>query len=190
MEAIINSDSAILLWIQEHLRAAWTTPAVTFITHLGDHGLFWIAVTLALLAFRRTRRIGLVCAVSMLIGLTVTNLALKNWVARPRPYDVIENLECLVGIQKDPSFPSGHTTNSLACACVIFRMAPRKYGAPALALAVLIALSRLYVGVHYPTDIIGGAVIGVGGALIALRLYRRYGDRLPSRLFGGMDAED
>ena len=170
MDAILTFDGSILLWIQEHLRAGFATPAVMFLTRLGDHGMLWIAMALVLMAFRRTRRIGLTCAISMAIGLVLTNLVIKNWVARVRPYEVVQGLECLVGAQKDFSFPSGHTTNGLACAWVIFRLAPKKYGAPALALAIVIALTRLYVGVHYPTDILGGAVIGLACAMIALRL--------------------
>ena len=86
MNAIFQIDAAILLWIQEYLRVGFLTPVITFITHLGDSGIFWIALTLILLAFKRTRRIGLACAVSMIIGLVVTNLILKNWIARIRPY--------------------------------------------------------------------------------------------------------
>ena len=106
----------------------------------------------------------------MLIGLIVTNVILKNWVARIRPYELIQGLECIVGKEHDFSFPSGHTTNSLACAWVLFRKAPRKMGVPALVLAILIALSRLYVGIHYPTDVLGGAVIGIGSACLSLAL--------------------
>lgn len=184
MDAIFNVDASILLWIQDALRAPFATPVVSFITHLGDHGIFWVALTLALLAFRRTRRIGLVCFVSMAIGWVITNLVIKNWVARVRPYELIEGLECLVGTQKDFSFPSGHTTNALACAWVLLRMAPKKYGVPAMVLAVLIALSRLYVGVHYPTDVLGGAVIGIASAIVALAMYRRFGAKLPEKWFG------
>jgi undecaprenyl-diphosphatase len=140
------------------------------ITHLGDKGILWILLSLVLLFMYRTRRLGVVCAASMVLGLIVTNIILKNWVARPRPYEVIEGLECIVRKAHDWSFPSGHTTNSLACAWVIFRRAPKKWGVPALILAILISLSRLYVGIHYPTDVLGGAVIGIGSACLSLAL--------------------
>lgn len=167
MNAIFQIDAAILLWIQEYLRVGFLTPVITFITHLGDSGIFWIALTLILLAFKRTRRIGLTCAVSMIIGLVVTNLILKNWVARIRPYEMIEGLHLLIERQKDFSFPSGHATNSFAAAWVIFCMAPRKYGVPALILACLIAFSRLYVGVHYPTDVLAGTLIGIAAGSVS-----------------------
>lgn len=179
MDAIFQFDSAILLWIQDSVRNGFLTPVMNAITHLGDKGILWIAITLALLAFRKTRRIGVFCAASMAIGLLVTNLVIKNWVARVRPYELIEGLECLVGKQKDFSFPSGHTTNSLACAVVLYKLTPKKYGVPALVMAILIALSRLYVGVHYPTDVLGGAVIGIGSAALSLWLVPRMEKRFP-----------
>ena len=170
MQAMLDLDGSILLWIQAHVRAEALNPVVTFVTHLGDSGWFWIVVALALFAFRRTRRVGLACMIAMLFGLLATDLFLKNWVARVRPYEVVEGLERIIGVQKDFSFPSGHTTNGIACAWVIFRRAPKRYGAPALALAILIALTRLYVGVHYPSDVLGGVVVGLTGAAVALRL--------------------
>ena len=84
-------------------------------------------------------------------GALITNVCLKNLVARPRPMSV-EGLVPLIGKPTDYSFPSGHTCASFACALVLYRILPKKYGVPAVILASLIAFSRLYVGVHYPTD--------------------------------------
>ena len=188
MEAIFNFDSSILLWIQDHLRADIVTPIMKVITHMGDKGAFWILVTLALLIYpnRRGRRLGAFCALAMVTGLLVTNLIIKNWVARIRPYELIQGLECIVARADDFSFPSGHTTNSLACAWVLFRKAPKKWGVPALVLAILISLSRLYVGIHYPTDVLGGAVIGIGSACFSLWLLPKIERRFPAikRLYG------
>ena len=167
---IFKFDSSILLWIQDNVRSDFLTPIMKVITHLGDKGILWILVTLALLWYYKTRKLGVRCMVSMVIGLVITNLILKNWVARVRPYELIEGLQLMVEKQHDFSFPSGHTTNSLACAWVIFRRAPKKWGVPALILAILISLSRLYVGIHYPTDVLGGAVIGIGSACLSLAL--------------------
>ena len=180
MDAIFQFDSSILLWIQDSLRAGFLTPVMKIITHLGDKGIFWILLTLALLILRKTRPLGVVCAVSMVIGLIVTNLIIKNWVARIRPYELIQGLECIVGKADDFSFPSGHTTNSLACAWVLFRRAPRKWGVAALVLAILISLSRLYVGIHYPTDVLGGAVIGICSACLALWLVPKLEKKFPA----------
>ncbi|MCR4896590.1 MAG: phosphatase PAP2 family protein [Lachnospiraceae bacterium] len=168
-------DSAILLWIQETLRAPILNPVMIFITHLGDHGAVWLALTVLLLALPRTRKMGIACFLSLLLMGTTCDLILKNVVARIRPYEVIEGLECLVGPQVDYSFPSGHTASSFACAYVILRMATKKAAAvPALVLAALIAFSRLYVGVHYPTDVLAGMVwgvlCGIAGCRIVLSL--------------------
>ena len=170
---LMEIESAILLWIQNNLRCAFLTPVMRGITTLGNGGMFWIALTVLLLIFRRTRRIGVCCAASMLLTLLVVNLCIKPLAARTRPYELIQGLEILVSRPHDFSFPSGHSAKSLTCAWAIFRLAPRKYGVPALVLAVLIALSRLYVGVHYPTDVLAGAAIGILLSEIALRALRR-----------------
>ena len=193
MEAILQFDSSILLWIQDHVRGGILTPIMQGITHLGDKGAFWILLTLALLIYpnRKTRRLGVFCGCAMVIGLVVTNLIIKNWVARVRPYDLMdplnpavrhplfERLSLIVGAEHDWSFPSGHTTNSLACAWVLFRKAPKKWGVAALVLAILIALSRLYVGIHYPTDVLGGVVIGICSACLSMWLVPKVEKKLP-----------
>ena len=170
---LMEIESAILLWIQNNLRCGILTPVMRVITTLGNGGAFWIVLTLLLLVFKRTRRMGVYCAASMLLTLLVVNLCIKPLAARTRPYELIEGLQILVSRPHDYSFPSGHSANSLTCAWTIFRLAPKKYGVPALVLAVLIALSRLYVGVHYPTDVLAGAAIGVLLSEVALRALRR-----------------
>ena len=166
-------ESSLLLWIQNHMRNAVLDPVMTTITQFGDGGIFWIMMAILMLCIRNIRRTGLACALSMIIGLVVTNLILKNLVARVRPYDLIEGLTVLVSKPHDWSFPSGHTTNALAAAWVMFTQLPRKYGVPALILALLIAFSRMYVGVHYPTDVLGGIVVGCGAAWCAYRVVKK-----------------
>ena len=132
MTPIFNFDASILLWLQNNVRHPILDPVMIFITHLGDKGLFWIALTLLMLCFRKTRRAGVTSAISMTIGLIVVNVILKNWVARIRPYELIEELELIIERQHDFSFPSGHATNALACAWVMFRLLDKKAGIPAL----------------------------------------------------------
>lgn len=179
MNAIFNFDASILLWIQAHIRGGILDPIMIFITHLGDAGILWIAVTLILLIRQRTRRVGVTSAISMLIGLIVANLILKNWIARIRPYVLIEGLQLMIERQPDFSFPSGHATNSLACAWVMFRGMKRRYGVPALILALVICFSRLYVGVHYPTDVLAGICIGIAAAEAARVIVRALRRRFP-----------
>lgn len=179
-EAIFSFDRSILLWIQDSIRVAALNPVVSFITHLGNAGILWIALTLLMLCLQKTRRTGVTCAISMIIGLIVANLILKNWIARIRPYVTIEELELLIEQQKDWSFPSGHATNSFACGWVMFRTMKKRYGVPALIMAILITLSRIYVGVHYPTDIMAGTVIGICSAESAIAIVKILRGRFPA----------
>lgn len=180
LSALTRLEGDILIWIQQNLRGAMDVP-VRFITMLGDHGQFWIALTLVLLLFRKTRRAALVSALSMVLTLLVVNLALKPLAARVRPYEVIEGLHCIVARESEFSFPSGHSANSLACAWVLFRLCDKKIGVPALVLAIMISLSRLYVGVHYPSDVLAGIAAGTLLAEAAIYLARRIEPRLRRR---------
>lgn len=170
MQALALFERDILLWIQTNLRFTPLTPVMRFVSLLGDNGIFWIALTVLLLLFKRTRRVGLYCAASILVTFLVVNLAIKPLVARTRPYDLFPEIQLLAHAERDFSFPSGHSANSFAAAWILFRMSPKKYGVPALMLAALIALSRLYVCVHYPTDVLAGTAIAIALAELTLRL--------------------
>ena len=177
MEWFFNLDGNILLYIQEYLRSDFMTPIWKFITFLGDAGWFWIALTVILLIPKKTRKVGIASALALAIGVLFTNIALKNIVARTRPYEVVEGLTLLVGKAHDYSFPSGHSCASFASAFAIFKLAPKKYGIPAIVLASLIAFSRLYVGIHYPTDVIAGILIGIISALFSVYVLKKIEDK-------------
>ena len=166
-------EAQILLWIQENLRADWLTPIVKGITFLGNTGWIWIACTLLLLCMPKTRRTGLCTALSLILDLLFVNVLAKNLFARTRPYEVIEGLTNIIEKQSDFSFPSGHTAASFAFATAFCLCMPKRYSVPVWILALLISLSRLYVGVHYPTDILGGAVIGAFCGLLAVWIVRK-----------------
>ena len=161
-------EANILLWIQENLRADWLNPFMIGITYLGNAGLFWIALSVLLLCLPKQRKLGLTCGASLIFDLLSVNLFIKKVAARTRPYEVIEGLERIIGQQSDYSFPSGHTAASFAVATVLLMRAPKKLSVPMFVLACLISLSRLYVGVHYPTDVLGGAVIGALCGILAV----------------------
>ncbi len=167
-------DGQLLLLIQNHLRSEALTPIVVFITNLGNAGMIWIILSVILLFPRKTRRAGLLSLLALLGSLCVTNLVLKNYVARVRPYEVVQGLQCLIPAQRDWSFPSGHASASFASAVSIYKSSPRWLGVPAMILAFAISLSRLYVGVHYPSDVLVGMVIGT---LIALILFWIFGEK-------------
>lgn len=174
---LLNLDGNILLFIQDNIRNPILTPIFLVITTLGNGGMIWILLTLLMLCIPKTRKVGYMAALAMIGSLLINNVLLKNLVARTRPYEVIEGLICLVRQPRDYSFPSGHTTTAFAAAWVMFRRLPKRFGVPALVLAILIALSRLYVGVHYPSDVLFGVIDGIaiscGAEAIVERLGRR-----------------
>lgn len=169
MDWFFALDGNILLWIQENVRTESMHGFWRFITSLGDDGLFWIACGILMLFFKKTRKAGLAGLLSMALNFLMTNVTIKNLVARPRPYTVLTDLEILIEQPGEFSFPSGHTSSSFAFAFAVYLLLPPKYGVPALVLAALISLSRLYVGVHYPTDVLGGLIVGCVCALIIAR---------------------
>lgn len=181
MSFIQNIDTKILLFIQDHLRVESLNGFWKGITHLGDGGTFWIVLTVLMIVFGlllqkriptflTIRKAGVASALSMMIGALLTNVWLKNWVARIRPYDAVSEIVPLIGKQVDYSFPSGHTCASFASALILYRILPKPYGIPAIILATLIAFSRMYVGVHYPTDILGGFLVALVSSSVAYYL--------------------
>ncbi len=174
-------DDRILMFVQEQVRITILNPLVIFISHLGDAGLFWIAFALLLALIPKTRKYGVLALSSLLFCFLINNVALKNLVARPRPYTRLPDLVMLMKCPSDYSFPSGHSCASFAVASsLLWTMDKRwnKLRIPAVVLAALIALSRIYVGVHYPTDVLVGTLIGIFGSLLICRLLDKPYDRL------------
>lgn len=166
LQYFMNVDQNILLWLQDCMRSDLLNHVFIAITSLGNGGAVWIILSLGLLIPKKTRPVGVMALAALACSAVVNNLLLKNLVARTRPYEVIDGLTSLIGIQSDYSFPSGHTASSFACAVVLFLGLPKRYGIWAVVLACLIAFSRLYVGVHFPTDVLGGILSGVGIAIL------------------------
>ena len=177
MQFIQQLDLSILLFIQEHLRFAWMNGFWEFITHFGDGGIFWIVLTLALMIPKRTRKAGIVAACSLLLGFLITNVTLKPLVDRVRPYNYSDVIIPLGRIPVESSFPSGHTCASFACALIYVRMLPKKCGISLLVLAVLISLSRLYLCVHFPTDVLGGFLVALFSSMLVYGCYQQMEQR-------------
>ena len=173
MEWIMDMDSRILLFFQDVVRDPVLTPVFTVITTLGNGAVIWILISLCLLLSKKTQKTAFMCAVAMLVSLLVNNLALKNIVGRIRPYEMVQGLIPLIGRPGDYSFPSGHSASSFAAAGVMVRRLPRWAGIPLFLLAVMISLLRLYVGVHYPTDVLAGVAIGLGLSYLAEWIWKR-----------------
>jgi len=167
MEAFTNFELGILDWIQSHMQCAFFDWFFPLITKLGDAGIFWIALAVVLMIFPRTRKTGAMMGLALVFGLIICNLTLKPLVARIRPYDVNTAVSLLVERMHDFSFPSGHTVASFEGAGVLM-IRDKRFGIPALILAILIAFSRLYLYVHFPSDVLVGIILGLLFAFLAV----------------------
>ena len=146
---------------------------LAFITSLGIAGISWFVLAVVLLILPKTRKTGIIVAAALLMDLILCNLILKNLVARVRPYDVNTAIAILIKKPLDFSFPSGHTAASFAAMTALFLAKMKKAWIAALVLAVLIAFSRLYFYVHYPTDVLGGAVVGILSGIIGYTIVEK-----------------
>ena len=160
----------ILYAIQKTVGCSVMDYLMTAVSALGNAGFLWIVVDLVMLISKKYRRTGVLLAVGLILGLIFGNVILKNVIARPRPCWIEKNYELLIAVPKDFSFPSGHTMASFISAFVLMGES-RKLGFAALAVAVVMAFSRMYLFVHFPTDIIGGIAVAfliVAGMKIVL----------------------
>lgn len=171
---ITQIDLHILYYVQDNLRNEVLNGVVKAFTSLGNYGLIWILFTLALLIYSDTRKVGIMCAVALILDLIVCNGILKNVIARTRPYDAFENIRCIVPPQPDYSFPSGHTASSFAAVVpAIVNKNTRKIGIAALIVAILMAVSRIYVCVHYPSDVVGGLIVGLLCGIASCKIFEK-----------------
>lgn len=179
LQWLLAADGGILLWLQETVRCTVLDGVLCAYTHLGDVGLLWIALSAAMLCFRPTRRAGGLALCAMLLGMLCTNVVLKHVVGRARPWLTVEGLIPLVAEGDPNSFPSGHSCAAFAAAGVWVRTLPRRWmGAAGLVAAGLMAFSRLYVGVHFPSDVLVGVCVGLMCSLLVLLGWKRLADRL------------
>ena len=171
-----------MLWIQENLRGL-LDPVVEGYTTLGNTGLMWIVLSLAMLCWKPTRKAGVAALAAMVLGLLCTNVVLKHLVARPRPWLDVAGLVPLIQEPDPNSFPPGHTCAAFAAASAWWRTLPRRWMRwTGLGLAGCMGLSRLYVGVHYPSDVIAGALVGLFCGWAAWKLLQLWEERRGSRL--------
>ena len=144
------------------------------ITRLGDAGIFWILLCIVLLIVPKTRKSGIILMAALLVDLVVCNGILKPLLHRIRPFDVKTGIELLVKRPTDYSFPSGHTAASFASVMALYLAGEKKIWIPSLVLAVLISFSRLYLYVHYPTDVLGGMVVGLAAGVLGYWLVKKF----------------
>ncbi len=172
---------AIDFWILDGIRNLFSCPFLDFlmpkISLLGEIGFLWLVSAAFLLCTKRYRKEGFYVLLSLLAGLLICNLSLKPLVARARPCWLNPAAELIVSVPHDFSFPSGHATSSFAAAASIY-YANHKFGAVAFIVAAVMAFSRLYLYVHFPSDILAGALIGFACGYFVPRLaekgYQRF----------------
>ncbi len=174
METILRVDNMILDFIQAHIRNPILDTIMPIITSLGNGSILWIAIGIFLIANKNYRKYGYMIIISLCLCLIIGNLGLKPLVARARPFNANNALDLLlISPPKDFSFPSGHTMTSFAAATVIFYM-NKKFGVLAIILSILIAFSRLYLYVHYPSDVFVGMLSGIIIGFISIKMYCFY----------------
>ena len=144
-----------------------------FISSLGDSGWFWLAIGVVCLIFKKSRKMGWQVLLSMLGTFIIGNLIIKNIVARPRPCDIDTAVTLLLSRPHGHSFPSGHSINSMVAAVALF-LNNKKIGIPAIIIATLIGFTRMYLFVHFPTDVIVGFVIAILVAIGVDWAFRQY----------------
>lgn len=183
--AIQSFDAFALLFIQAHLRTPFLNTVMVFSSELGNSGFIWILLGFILLIPKQTRRGAFLSLLCLLAAAVVNDLVLKLLAARPRPYATVRDLTILVAPLNSYSFPSGHASAGFAMALCL-TLAFGKKGACAYLPAALIAFSRCYVGVHYPSDVLAGALVGT---LTAYFFYRLLDRRLKMDFLSGKKAE-
>jgi len=181
LDWIVSTDINIIRFFIDNLKNPVLDVIMHIITLFGEKGAFWIVCSLICLAFPRTRKMGLTIGLALIFGVVIGNGILKNVVMRPRPYtlDQFADIFKATGFPElsDWSFPSGHSLASFEAAVSIM-FYHKKWGIAALVLAFCVAISRIYLIVHFPTDVLCGAILGTVFAVTAYfvvkALYKRF----------------
>lgn len=164
-------DLPILLWLQEHFNGDLINSFWNVITFFGSRGWFWIALAVLLVIIPRTRYMGIPAVISFVITGGINSVILKNLIGRIRPFNYSDLIIPAVGELPDSSsFPSGHTATSFAVALILLR-ADKRIGIPAVIFASLIAVSRMFLRVHYPSDVIAGFLLAFAVSTIVWILW-------------------
>lgn len=182
MEAIQAFDFSVLDWIQQYLRCSFLDFFTVFLSYITTSGIIWIVAGIVLLFFRKTRTAGIILLASLALAFLTGDVLLKHIVSRPRPFEVNTAFKLLIKPPTGSSFPSTHSSLAAAATTVLL-VKKRVLGFVALALAVCIAFSRLYLYVHFPTDVLCGLLLGVICATVMLLIARavKLEDRISKR---------
>ena len=180
MDALNQFEIGILDFIRDTFSCKFLDYFFVGITRLSDKGIFWIILAIVLLCFKKTRKTGICLGAVLLIGEILGNQILKKIFERPRPYTVNPSVELVIEKLSSFSFPSGHSRCAVECAIAIYAN-NKKWGIAAIVLAVLTCLSRIYLYVHYPTDVLAGAALGIIDGLLAIFIIKKVGEYFAKR---------
>ena len=177
IETLTQIDGNLLIGIQHSLNADWLTAIMKAFTFLGEYGWTSILICLIMIAFKKTRKLGILCAATIALTFICCSGIIKPLVDRARPWEVFDGIVPLIPDPGDSSFPSGHSANAAAFA-FSFWLNTRKPGVVhslhkwsylAIVCALLIAFSRMYLGMHFPSDVLVGILVAIlSGQIIYL----------------------
>ncbi len=180
MDALNQFETGILDFIQSTFSCKFLDYFFIAVTSLSNKGIFWIILAVVLLCFKKTRKTGICLGTVLIIGEILGNQILKNLFERPRPYTVNPDANVIIEKLSSFSFPSGHSRCAVECAVVIFAN-NKKWGIAAIVVAVLTCVSRMYLYMHYPTDVLAGAVLGVIDGLLAIFIVKKVGEYINNK---------
>lgn len=165
--ASFDASIAVLIHRLYEIGGVFFSPFFEFISVLGDGGIFLMVMSAIFMLFKPTRRYGLAILLSIGIGALITNLWLKPWISRPRPYtaegSIFHQLWITMGqhSESDKSFPSGHTTAAFSAMTAVFLAGNKRISWTAFIFGILMGVSRIYLAVHYASDVLGGIFVGL-----------------------------
>lgn len=160
IQLIQNFDNYILMYIIHNMHSNIMDKIMIVITFLGNMGAIWVAISLFLMINKKYGSIGFMILGALVLNLVLGDLILKNLVKRARPFVYMTQVQILIPNPLSYSFPSGHTSSAFASAGILVKYFG-KYKLEVILLASLIAFSRLYLYVHYPSDVLAGIILGI-----------------------------
>ena len=171
MMALLQSfDSSILLFIKYNMHGIIMDKVMVILTYLGNGGIIWIIIAALLISNKKYRKIGFMALAALILSAILGDEILKHLFKRTRPLETIPVVNLLIARPLSYSFPSGHTMSSFAVAGVLAKYF-KNYAIEFISLASLIAFSRMYLYVHYPSDVLGGAVLGLICSAVVIYLF-------------------
>lgn len=166
-------DAGVLMWIRDNLSCGFLDAVMPVISRICTADIIWFIAVLLMIRDRRTRKAGTVLLLALVISILIVNIILKPAVGRIRPYDALD-VPIIVSPSSEYSFPSGHTTGVTVMASVLLLSGYRKAGYGMSVFVVMVMFSRMYLFMHYPTDIMGGILAGIASVAFAFAVLEIY----------------